>query len=127
MGASPVVTALEMLVGAEVGSVSFVRDYVELHFDGPILRALSAPIVEIDGTEITFPSEGSRDSLCLLIGKEVVAAREDTEALILEFGGSTLLRIPLVTSELVPEAAHLVPASEGRPDVANMVIWESLP
>ncbi len=127
MGASPVVTALEMLVGAEVGSVCFVRDYVELHFDGPILRALSDPVVEIAGIETTFPAEGSRDGLCLLIGKEIVAAREDTEALILEFGGSMLLRIPLVTSEPMLEAAHLVPTAEGRPDVANMVIWESLP
>lgn len=127
MGASPVVTALAMLAGAEVGGVCFVRDYVEVHFDGPILRALSSPIVEIAGTEVQFPSEGSRDCLCLLIGKTVVAAREDTEALILEFGGSTLLRIPLATSELVPEAAHLVPVTEGRVDVANMVIWESIP
>jgi len=127
MGASPVVTALAMLVGAEVGGVSFIRDYVEVHFDGPILRALASPIVEIAGTDVQFPFEGSRDCLCLLIGKTVVAAREETEALVLEFGGSMLLRIPLVTSELVPEAAHLVPASEGRPDVANMVIWESIP
>ncbi len=121
------VTALAMLVGAEVGGVAFVRDYVEVHFDGPVLRALSAPILEIDGTEVRFPSEGSRDRLCLLIGRTVLAAREDAESLVLDFGGSVRLRVPLVAGELVTEAAHLVPASEGRPDVANMVVWESIP
>lgn len=34
---------LRHLVGLEVSAVSFVRDYVELHFDGPVLRAVSDP------------------------------------------------------------------------------------
>ena len=127
MGSPAMVTALAMLVGAEVGGVAFVRDYVEVHFDGPILRALSSPIVAIDETEVRFPSEGSRDRLCLLIGRTVLAAREDAESLVLDFGGGVRLRVPLVTSEFVTEAAHLVPASEGRPDVANMRVWESIP
>jgi hypothetical protein len=29
------------LVGLELGSVCFVRDYVELHFDGPVFRSLA--------------------------------------------------------------------------------------
>ncbi|MCR6689355.1 hypothetical protein [Cellulomonas sp.] len=127
MGPPAVVTALAMLVGAEVGGVAFVRDYVEIHFDGPILRALSAPVVEMDGTGGRFPSEGSRDRLCQLIGRTVLAAQEGAESLVLDFDDSVRLRIPLVTSRLVVEAAHLVPESEGRPDVANMVVWESIP
>lgn len=116
-----------MLVGAEVSGISFVRDYVDVHFDGPILRALSSPNVKIAGTEFQFPFGGSRDGLCMLIGKTVLAAREDARFLTLEFDGSGFLRIPLVTSELGPEAAHLVPISEGRLDVSNMAIWESIP
>ncbi|MFD7554597.1 hypothetical protein ACFV9E_08685 [Streptomyces sp. NPDC059835] len=27
---------LQLLMGLEVNAVAFVRDYVELHFDGPI-------------------------------------------------------------------------------------------
>jgi len=38
---------LEDLVGEEVGSVGFIRDYVEINFDGPILRSLSAPTVTV--------------------------------------------------------------------------------
>lgn len=121
------VTALTMLVGSEVGGVAFVRDYVEVHFDGPIFRALSAPIMEIDGNEVRFPSEGSRDCLCLLIGRTVLAAREDPGSLVLDFEGSMRLRVPLVTNEPAPEAAHLVPTFEGRLDVAKRVIWESVP
>ena len=121
------VTSSAMLVGAEVGGVAFVRDYVEVHFDGPILRAFSEPAVEIDGMRFQFPSEGSRDRLCLLIGRTVTDVREDAESLLLCFGGRAQLRVPLVTSELVIEAAHLVPVSDGCPDLANMVVGESNP
>ena len=31
------------LVGEELSEVAFVRDYVEFHFDGPVLRALADP------------------------------------------------------------------------------------
>jgi len=34
------------LVGHELNIVAFVMDYVEFHFNGPILRALTNPIVE---------------------------------------------------------------------------------
>jgi hypothetical protein len=34
---------LKLLVGRDVSAVCFVRDYVELHFDGPVLRAIADP------------------------------------------------------------------------------------
>jgi len=52
---------VESLAGEELSAVSFVRDYVEFHFDGPVLRALTNPRVEIDGETISFPEPGSRD------------------------------------------------------------------
>ncbi|MBA3338632.1 MAG: hypothetical protein H0T54_02590 [Geodermatophilaceae bacterium] len=36
-------SARALLVGREVSAVCFVRDYVELHLDGPILRAIRNP------------------------------------------------------------------------------------
>jgi hypothetical protein len=32
---------IEDLVGEEISGICFVRDYVELHFDGPVLRILT--------------------------------------------------------------------------------------
>src|SRR6266571_7514110 len=62
---------IERIVGEQLGAVSFVQDYVEFHFDGPVIRALAAPIVKEDGQTIRFPAPGSRDKLCSLIGRPV--------------------------------------------------------
>ncbi len=59
------------LIGEEISAVCFVRDYVEFHFDGPILRSLSNPILCHDGAEYRFPEASSRDALCKLIGKTI--------------------------------------------------------
>jgi hypothetical protein len=54
------VPMFEDLVGCEVSGVSFVRDYVEVLFDGPVLRSLASPMVR-EGERVTrFPEEGSR-------------------------------------------------------------------
>lgn len=119
------VSELSVLVGMELSAVSFVRDYVELHFDGPVLRALSNPIVEIHGVSVQFPNQDSRDMLCLLIGREVAAVRETWDSLEVAFGADAV-RIPLDVESPSAEAAHFVPVLDGDPDVANMMIWESL-
>ncbi len=43
---------IERIVGEQLCAVSFVQDYVEFHFDGPVIRALAAPIVKEDGQTI---------------------------------------------------------------------------
>lgn len=126
MGAHPMVSELSSLLGEELSAISFVRDYVELHFDGPVLRALSDPIVDIHGVSVQFPHERSRDMLCLLIGREVSAARETSEALEVEFDDDAAVRVPLTGYSASAEAAHFIPVRDGRRDGVNMVIWESL-
>lgn len=37
--------ALATLVGRELASVVFVRGYLQLHFDGPILTVVSTPVL----------------------------------------------------------------------------------
>lgn len=54
-----------------ISAVCFVQDYVELIFDGPIIRYLCNPRILIDGKSVRFPEEGSRDTLCRLIGDVV--------------------------------------------------------
>ncbi|MFD3700967.1 hypothetical protein ACFWUZ_33370 [Streptomyces sp. NPDC058646] len=60
---------LQLLMGLDVSAVSFVRDYVELHFDGPILRALGDPSGVYGGREWRFPAPGSLDLMRCYIGK----------------------------------------------------------
>lgn len=57
------IAELADLVGEEISAVCFVRDYVEVRFDGPILRALSHPVVVAADSVARFPEPGSRDAL----------------------------------------------------------------
>jgi hypothetical protein len=59
------------LVGREISAVTFARDGVEFHFDGPVLRSLADPQVAIGEAVYCFPKPGSRDALCLVIGATV--------------------------------------------------------
>jgi hypothetical protein len=96
------------VVGEELNTVSFVMDYVEFGFNGPVLRALTSPIVDIGGERPRFPAPGSRDALCDLIGRTVRAVDEREEiSLTLELTGGARLTIPLdYASRVGPEAMH---------------------
>ena len=122
----------EGLVGLELSAVAFVRDYVEFHFDGPILRALSSPLIRTEGHESQFPDPGSRDALCTLIGQSVASVQvvwspdtvmgKERIELALE---DAMVVIPLDLDHRVgPESAHYVPSHpDGSPALEGMHIW----
>jgi hypothetical protein len=107
---------LQILVGEQLSAVCFVQDYVEFHFDGPIVRALT-PVELISaekGDQIVFPNAGSRDAFCHEIGKLVsrIAVFEEV-AIEISFSGGDVLRIPLSKwSRSGPEAAHFLVGKE---------------
>lgn len=108
--------SIQALIGEEISAVSFVRDYVEFHFDGPILRALCNPKVTFDGQTKAFPEDGSRDWLCHLIGSRVIAVYVDDDQYIEVVTDHGALRINFDYSSL-PEAAHFVPGIDQPIDV----------
>lgn len=101
--------AVKALLGEKVNSICFVEDYVELHFNGPYLRCLTAPIFTLYGEEFRFPDPGSREALCAFIGLEVTGAEvEDEVAIRLRFHSGDTLTVPLDQgSRIGPEAAHM--------------------
>jgi hypothetical protein len=103
---------IDSLVGEELSAVSFVMDYVEFHFNGPVFRALTHPVLSDRNLEIRFPSLGSRDALCGLIGQtvsKVIVLKG--EAITLQFERGASLRVPLdKASRMGPEAAHFMGA-----------------
>lgn len=113
------------LVGEELNVVAFVMDYVEFHFNGPKLTALTDPRVQIGSQTWTFPRPGSRDALCTLIGRTVQAVSIKTDEHILLDFGEAALTIPLDEDSLSgPEAAHFCPVSRDgsfRPE--GVMIW----
>ncbi|MFD5722641.1 hypothetical protein [Streptomyces sp. NPDC127036] len=119
---------LQLLKGLEISAVSLVRDFVELHFDGPVLRALSDPLGVYGGHAWHFPAPGSLDLMRCYIGKTVDGYEEDPERLLALHFGEHRFIIPLDDgSSLGPEAAHLVGVDEsGRTSpLGGMSIWTS--
>jgi hypothetical protein len=108
------------LIGEEISAISFVRDYVEIHFDGPVLRSLSGPTVVESGIRYAFPESGSRDALCRLIGSTVCALTvDDATALILTTDDGCVVMIPLDDQHRQwPEAMHFVVRPNGP-----MQVW----
>ncbi len=110
------------LVGEEISAVCFVRDYVEFHFDGPILRSLSNPSVLVHGVEHRFPEPGWRDALCCIIGSTVRAVKlEEQQALKVTTTDDCEITILLDARSLRgPEAMHFVPQPNGP-----IQVWQS--
>jgi hypothetical protein len=101
--------ARALLIGREVSAVCFVRDYVELHFDGPVLRALTDPSGLYGCTQWRFPDGHALTRMRSYIGKVVddfvIVPHEYAQ---LAFGEHSFL-IPLDdASRRGPEALHIV-------------------
>jgi hypothetical protein len=63
--------ALAKLVGLDLSSVTFVRDYVQFEFDGPTMSAYTMPTVEFGPESLSLGQGGYRDILCKQIGCRV--------------------------------------------------------
>ena len=113
-------TDIRNLIGEKLSAVSFVMDYLEFHFNGPVLRTLTHPVLATGEARVAFEDPGYRDALCLLIGQTVRdLGVKDGHVIEVVFDSGQILRVPLdEKSKASPEAAHYVP----EPD-APIVVW----
>lgn len=110
---------IEDLQDEELSSVSFVMDYVELSFHGPIIRLLGSFKIIDNLVEVTYPQEGSRDKLCELIGESLKSVLfNDEEECRLRIGDKTDILIQLRETKDIPEHMHFV-----QGDNEPMEIW----
>lgn len=114
-----------MLVGPEVSAVCFVRDCVELHFDGPVVRALSNPFGLYGCRGWRFPARGSLELMRCYIGKTIDGFELDPQRILAVDSGEHRFAIPLgEASRVGPEAAHLIGVDErGQTDPRATWIW----
>ena len=100
---------LSSLDNRELSAVTFVRDYLQLQFDGPFLNVYVWPIICLATKRLATGSPGYRDVLCGLIGQSVVAAVEEPRTkLAIHFGKDIALEISLKAEDQIgPEAAML--------------------
>ncbi len=103
----------KVIIGEEMSAVCFVRDYVEFHFDGPILRALSLPTAKVGGKSFLPDMSGWRDALCSLVGRRVLAASVDGEMFLLSLEGEVVAEVSLTPTGYAGEALHFVPTGQG--------------
>lgn len=106
------------LIGEELGSVVFVRDYVQLVFDGPYLSLYVWPVVTTaDGRTSRFGDEGYRDALCGFIGLAPTSIVVDRERGIeLVFGDAHLTINPPPEEIWGPGEIAMLGGFTGRPD-----------
>ena len=97
---------LVALLERELSAVTFVRNYVQLHFDGPTLDAFTLPTVINSNSTISERDTGYRDALCARIGATVVVAYADPgEALRITFSDGSSFSISLRPEDRQTEAA----------------------
>jgi hypothetical protein len=88
--------SLQMLIGEQLSAVTFVQDYLQLHFDGPRLTVFSHPIVMRGDKIFHWGKPGFRDALCNNIAKKVTEARiAYGESISICFADSSTIQIPL--------------------------------
>jgi hypothetical protein len=65
---------LVAIEGMQLSAVTFVQDYIQLHFDGPTITAITLPEVVTGGSRLNPSLPGYRDALCAQIAKVVARA-----------------------------------------------------
>ncbi len=118
-------SARDLLLGREVSAVCFVRDYVELHLDGPIVRALSNPFGLYGCSAWKFPEGHAAERLLGYIGRVVDGFDLFPDAYAQLSFGEHSFNVPLDDAQRVgPEALHIVGVDEdGSTDATQMWIW----
>lgn len=101
---------LSCLLHQQLSAVSFVRDYIEFHFDGTILRAMGDVVISsVNKTDaVHIGNTDFSNNAIKLIGQSVQNIDIHDGNCIVEFSGAQSLRIRMVPDELSgPEAMHL--------------------
>ena len=88
--------SLQILIGEQLSAVTFVQDYLQLHFDGPFLTVFSHPVVRIGDQAFQVGEPGFRDALCSNIAKNVAKAQVVYgESISIRFVDGAMINIPL--------------------------------
>ena len=110
---------LDELKGRELSAAVFVRDYLQLQFDGPFLTIFVWPRVKQKGTIFEFHTPAYRDALCEQIGKTVGGLIEEIHRrLSLFFTDGSMIEISLLPEDRKGPEAVLFRSEKGP-----TVVW----
>jgi hypothetical protein len=84
------------LKGEQLSSVTFVQDYLQLHFDGPFITYYQWPEIRLNDSLIKFKDQGYRDLLCGQIAKIVKDTYFDENRIVeIEFEDKSVISVSL--------------------------------
>lgn len=101
--------AFQEIVGEQLSAVTFVMDYVQLAFNGPMINAYTWPTVYVGDRAFRLGDPTYRDELCARVGIDVVAVRVPRDVIEIAFGDGSTIRISPRAEDMregVPEAAE---------------------
>lgn len=88
--------SLQVIIGEQLSAVTFVQDYVQLHFDGPRLTIFSHTVVTLGDKIFHWGKPGFRDALCNSIAQQVTEARVAYgESISVSFADGSTIKISL--------------------------------
>jgi hypothetical protein len=103
----------EKLKGCDLSAVTFVRDYLQLQFDGssasPRLNCYVWPRVTASETTVTYSMPGYRDVLCGQIDKVVAGVAIEVDVIFrIFFADGSIIEMSLLPDDRTgPEALEL--------------------
>lgn len=80
---------LQDVVGRALSSVTFVADYVQFDFNGPVLTAYTSPVVSTEPGSLKWGEPGYRDALCFQIGRHIMRVEADQDRVATVFEGNS--------------------------------------
>jgi hypothetical protein len=88
--------AIQTLLGRQLGAVTFVQDYWQLAFDGPLLTIFTRISVYSGEIHVSIEHRDFRNQICGCIAKVVSSVTfTDGESLMLKFGSGPRIEISL--------------------------------
>ena len=109
-------SGLEVIVGEQISAVMFVRDYLQLSFDGPGFAVLCPAQIQTPTNSAKYGENGFRDQICGAIGHIVKSVIVDDRAVSIEFDGYKIV-LDLSGSPIGPERL-IFNEGDGR-----MIFW----
>lgn len=85
--------AIQVIVGEQLSSVTFVMDYWQLAFDGHTFSIMTWLAVSVEDKTTRSSEEGFRDRLCSQIAKIVRAADFVNKVLTITFDDGSTIRV----------------------------------
>lgn len=93
------ITGLKTIEGIEMSSVIFIRDYVQLVFEGhentAILSLFEFPTITTNAVSYNIQMNGYRDVLCSIINQKLIEVMTKEETIRLIFEKDVIVQISL--------------------------------